>query len=90
MIGTFALINIPTSMSVIATAQASAQVVYEIIDRKPSIDTRYKGDKTNPQTLKGKIELRNVKFHYPTRPDVPILRGLSCEVLPGESIAFVG
>jgi len=90
MIGTFALINIPTSMSVIATAQASAAVVYEVIDRKPLIDTRFTGDKTNPQELKGKIEMRGVKFHYPTRPDVPILQGLSCQVLPGESIAFVG
>jgi ATP-binding cassette, subfamily B (MDR/TAP), member 1 len=36
------------------------------------------------------IEFRNVHFHYPSRPNVPILRGLSFKVRKGETVCLVG
>jgi len=36
------------------------------------------------------IEFRDVHFHYPSRPNVPILRGLSFKVRKGENVCLVG
>ena len=36
------------------------------------------------------MALRDVQFTYPTRPDVPVLKGVSVEVKPGEMVALVG
>ena len=38
----------------------------------------------------GVISFKGVQFHYPTRPEVEVLRGLNLEVQPGQSIALVG
>jgi ATP-binding cassette subfamily B (MDR/TAP) protein 9 len=40
--------------------------------------------------LEGRIEFRNVKFSYPTRPEIPIMQDLSFTVNPGEVVALVG
>lgn len=33
---------------------------------------------------------QNVVFHYPSRPDVPILKGLTTEFVAGQTAALVG
>jgi ATP-binding cassette subfamily B (MDR/TAP) protein 1 len=38
----------------------------------------------------GRIELRDVNFRYPTRPDVQVCKGLNLTIEPGEMVAFVG
>ncbi len=40
--------------------------------------------------LSGEVEFREVNFRYPSRRDLPILRGLSLHARPGEKIALVG
>ncbi len=48
----------------------------------------------NPQHLngefKGRIDIDNVRFCYPSRPDTPALDGVTMTVQPGESVALVG
>ncbi len=48
----------------------------------------------NPRHLngefKGKIDIDNVRFCYPSRPDTPALDGVTMTVQPGESVALVG
>ncbi len=36
------------------------------------------------------IRFSDVHFRYPSRPDHPILQGLNCEFLPGQTTAIVG
>ena len=43
-----------------------------------------------PLLVNGKITFNSVNFHYPTRPNVPVLKGLTLEINPGETVALVG
>jgi ATP-binding cassette, subfamily B (MDR/TAP), member 1 len=40
--------------------------------------------------IRGSIELRNVRFRYPTRPSVPVLDQFNLKIEPGTHIALVG
>lgn len=40
--------------------------------------------------LKGEVELQDIRFSYPSRQDVEVLKGLSLKALPGQQIALVG
>jgi len=46
-----------------------------------------------PETLPAgalRIDIEGVHFAYPSRPDQPALRGLSCVIEPGQTVAIVG
>ena len=43
-----------------------------------------------PEKCVGAIEFRDVNFHYPTRPDIKVLKGVTLTVNPGETLALVG
>ncbi len=43
-----------------------------------------------PRPVRGHITLEGVSFHYPTRPDVSALEGVSLTIRPGETVALVG
>ena len=42
------------------------------------------------QHFSGKISLQDVHFHYPSFPDKPVIKGISFDVQPGQTIAIVG
>ena len=70
-------------------AQQAASELKKLFDRKPTIDTwSNAGEKLD--SVQGTIEFRDIHFRYPTRPDVPVLRGLNLTVHPGQYIALVG
>jgi len=48
------------------------------------------GKKVDPSTFEGRVGFKDVKFHYPTRPDMPIFAKLSFEVEAGTTVALVG
>jgi ATP-binding cassette subfamily B (MDR/TAP) protein 1 len=54
----------------------------------PQTSDELKGELRFPIT--GHITFNNVKFAYPTRPDVPILRGINFQLEAGECVAIVG
>ncbi|KAI8606719.1 P-loop containing nucleoside triphosphate hydrolase protein [Dissophora ornata] len=89
IIGAFALGNIGPNLSAFANAQGAAYNIFKTIDRIPTIDSASpQGEK--PSNLQGHVVVTDVDFHYPSRPDVPILRKMNIEVQPGQTVALVG
>lgn len=78
----------------IGKAKNSAAALKTLYDRKPAIDTWSTGGirlmHGEKSAIQGAVEFRDVHFHYPLRPNVPVLRGLSLQVQPGQYIALVG
>ncbi|KAH8277612.1 hypothetical protein KR018_002116 [Drosophila ironensis] len=73
----------------IAVATAAGQTLFNIIDRQSMVDPLgEKGER--PEKSTGHISFEGIRFRYPARPDVEILKGLTVEVLPGQTVAFVG
>ena len=67
-------------------AVASAERVFSLMDTKPDIQDRQ--DSIEVDSVKGKIEFRNVDFYY--EENNPVLNNFSLTVKPGETIALVG
>ena len=66
-------------------AKASAGRIFEILDETP--DIKDKENKIEMQKLDGRIAFKDVHFAY---AEEPILKGLSFEVEPRETVAIVG
>ncbi|XP_030462157.1 ABC transporter B family member 20 isoform X1 [Syzygium oleosum] len=86
---TFALVEPFGLAPYILKRRKSLTSVFEIIDRVPKIDP----DDTSalkPPNVYGSIELKNVDFCYPTRPEVLVLSNFSLKVNGGQTVAVVG
>lgn len=70
-------------------AKQAAQELKTLFDRVPAIDS-WSQDGERFSNMEGTIEFRDVHFRYPTRPEQPVLRGLSFTVKPGQYVALVG
>lgn len=70
-------------------AKDSTASIFEILDRKPSIDSS-SSDGTTLPNVTGNIEFEHVSFKYPTRPDIQIFRDLCLSIPSGKTVALVG
>jgi ATP-binding cassette subfamily B protein len=66
-------------------AGASAQRIFEILDRVPSVAEPARP--VHPQRIRGEIEFQDVGFRYGSRP---ILEEVNLSIRPGEMIGLVG
>lgn len=69
-------------------AKLAAGLIFHLIEQKSNMDPFNEGG-LRP-VLNGKIDFKDVHFRYPSRPDVPILKGLSLSVEPGQTLALIG
>lgn len=76
-------------MSAFAAGQAAAFKMFETIERKPEIDA-YDTKGRILDDIRGDIELRDVYFRYPSRPDEQIFDGFSLSIASGTTAALVG
>ena len=73
-------------------AKAAFRSVFKILNTPSKINAFENENKDNifPLEFKGKIELKNVSFAYPTKPDNLILKSLSLTIEAGQRAALVG
>ena len=89
MIGSFSLAMLAPEVAAVTSAMGAAAKLFATIDRDPPIDSADPSGLT-PEKVAGEVVLKDVKFSYPTRPDVEVLKGISLVFKAGETSALVG
>jgi ATP-binding cassette subfamily B protein len=68
-------------------ASGAAERIFELLGRAPAIPA---SGGVELSRVEGRIELSQIAFSYPTRPDAPVLREVDLSIRPGEVVALVG
>ncbi|XP_064966544.1 ABC transporter B family member 9-like [Musa acuminata AAA Group] len=76
-------------LTAFSAGQAAAYKMFETINRKPEIDV-YDTSGIVLEDIKGDVELKDVRFSYPARPDQLIFNSFSLFVPSGTTMALVG
>lgn len=63
--------------------------MYATIDRVPEIDSS-NPDGQKPEHIEGELVFEDVRFSYPSRPNVPVVKGLNITFRAGKTAALVG
>ncbi|KAI1716202.1 ABC transporter transmembrane region domain-containing protein [Ditylenchus destructor] len=77
------------SVADITRARVAAENIISVIN-EPAVDMDNLSDEGFRPKLVGRISLQTVEFRYPSRPVVPILKDITLQVAPGQSLAIVG
>jgi ATP-binding cassette subfamily B (MDR/TAP) protein 1 len=87
--GAMALGQAGPNMSAFAAGRGAAVGVFKVLDRVSAIDSLSE-DGLRPETVTGRIEFKNVRFAYPSRPSEIVLNNFDLVIEPGSTVALVG
>ncbi|CAM9430112.1 unnamed protein product, partial [Ascophyllum nodosum] len=80
--------QIAPGLTALGEARQAGYSVFKTIEREPAIDV-YSSEGNKPK-VEGRLELKEVGFSYPTRPEDAVFESLSITVAPGETLALCG
>jgi len=90
----FALGGLSEIYSTLSSAVGSSQRMFELLDKIPSIGSRkplgLAPGRVARKARGGKVVFKNVRFSYPSRDGVEVLKGISLECVQGTVNALVG
>jgi len=84
-----ALTQIAPQTIAIAKASAAAQQLFDTIDRPSTIDSLSAGG-IKPGDCQGDLQLQDICFAYPSRPDVQVLKHVTLSIPARKTTAIVG
>ena len=78
--------DLSEKFNILQSAMASSERIFKVLDTSPEILPPHEPIRLSD--VRGGIEFRNISFAY--KEDVPVLKGISLDVAPGERVAIVG
>lgn len=90
ILGASALGQVTPPLSVFFSAKAAAGKMLQTINRKPLIDGLSDAGEIPDQKSTGNIEIKDIVFAYPSRPNINICNSYSLSIKAGETVALVG
>jgi ATP-binding cassette subfamily B protein len=78
--------QISEQLNTLQSSFASAEKIFDVLDTKPDVVDQ--PDAIELTSFKGRVEFKDVWFSY--LPDQWVLKGVSFQILPNETVAFVG
>jgi len=71
-------------------ALGATERIREILATESEVALDALSNVEKPLKIYGEVEYRDVHFHYPTRTDIEVLKGLSLKIEAGKKVALVG
>lgn len=84
-----AIVGLGNQYASILSALGATDRILDILEMDKELEIRNIHVEPKLQ-IDGRIEFKDVKFNYPSRPDVDVLKGVTLTVKPGGKIALVG
>ena len=82
---------IAPNVKIIQESCTASSDYFTLVEREPAMDFSQSVEKPPRESIKGRIEFRNVVFKYPSDPNERIiLKGLNLLFEPGKKVALVG
>ncbi|XVF67072.1 hypothetical protein PTKIN_Ptkin10aG0091400 [Pterospermum kingtungense] len=88
LFGSVSLTFAAPDIQIFNQAKAAGYEVFKVIRRQPAIS--YKSTGKVVEKIIGNIEIHDVHFAYPSRPEKLILQGFSLSIPAGKTVALVG
>ncbi|MBK6448949.1 MAG: ATP-binding cassette domain-containing protein [Saprospiraceae bacterium] len=85
-----AIASLGTFYTQLAGALGATDRILEIMESTPELDHKTNSIESPAAVLHGDIELKNVRFHYPSRPENGVLNGINMHIEKGSKVALVG
>ncbi|CAH4028431.1 unnamed protein product [Pieris brassicae] len=76
-------------MNTFGSAKGAGAQIFQTLDNVPTINPILNTG-IKPNDFRGDIEYKNVVFHYPSRPDITVLKDVNLVVKHGQTAALVG
>ena len=90
MIGSFNIGSIGPYFQGLTNGISTASHLMTVIDRETSIRGVNSDEGEKPAEVAGRIQVKNIKHIYPSRPELTVLHGLSVDFEAGKVTALVG
>jgi len=84
-----AIASIGSFYTEIVSAIGATERIQEILKEDSEVEITPPSYQQLPR-LSGEIDYENVHFAYPSRSDMPVLKGIDLHINPGEKVALVG
>jgi len=93
VMGSFSIGQSAPALTAFFAAKAAALPMIEIIEREPLIDGLATGESAGvvpAERSKGHVEIKDIVFAYPSRPNINACDNYSLDITAGETVALVG
>ncbi len=89
LIAAASLSTIDPQIHAFTIASSAAAELFEAVDEPSQLDP-LSPEGIAPTQFRGQIEIKNLRFSYPSRPEAPVLKCLSLSIPAGKTTALVG